>query len=892
MNYHICIIADHVDEKGQKTEGLEIFKSLMAKNVWGLHPNTASRAKLREGDILVFYLGGLSGRRQVFLGTASVTSPAHLDKTGESDQWFLNAGTYRVDLENVAVWDRAKPIRPLLKKLSFIKNVAHWGPYLQGGVRKIDKADYETIIESEDYSDIIDEEESGIAQFLERFDLSKYSFDPHSLPAPERIRLHELIDNIEDKWKIPNFQRYFDWKKEDVREFLESIFLDYYVGAFLLWKTEKESPLDLIPIKGVKDSSKDTEYIILDGQQRMTALHYAVRAPDFSLGNSHSRSYFYINFRKFLEQENPETIIEIRDELLNETESFEQLSFPFSEIENYDEWINGLEDYLLSEDLGAPHEQVRSLRRIIEKRLKHIWREFEVPYVVLPKTLKLPQVADIFERINTKGKQLSTFDLLIARLLKYGIQLRKLWESVEKSKSEIKKYAKQSEKMKVYVFQTISLLNHPSSSAKREDILNIYENLSLATSEEFTELWNTSVEAINDAIKLLENLRSGFGVRKENEVPFSPMIPALAALVVTASKKENKADCHKKIQQWYWSAVFTNAYSSGADTQMTADYIDMSLWFDDDAQVPRVVLEARRDINTLSLRGISSSGNAVYKGVLSLVALEGANDFEKNQSLELARSNDKDHIFPKASSSGFAKHKHLESVLNMTWLSKDTNIRKKAKRPSEYIPEFVKEKYSGNAEEFKKVLATHFIDENAYNALVKDEFDAFLDTREKNIKKKVRDLLGVERTVGDSIEENPGEAVDELESKIREYINRKLTSEVGVNYWDSVVTSGVKQRTKEKVAQRNKRQPTTANEKLSGLSLLSFCDVMDYSEIILANWAVFENDFGSKREVEKHFLHLKDYRNAIKHNREMNNVERKQGEASSEWIFMVVGNGS
>src|SRR3989344_888458 len=532
MNYHICIIADHVDEKGQKTEGLEIFKSLMAKNVWGLHPNTASRAKLREGDILVFYLGGLSGRRQVFLGTASVTSPAHLDKTGESDQWFLNAGTYRVDLENVAVWDRAKPIRPLLKKLSFIKNVAHWGPYLQGGVRKIDKIDYETIILSEDYSVSTENQDLDISQFLNGLDFSKYNFEPHSLPSPERIRIHELIDNIEHRWKIPNFQRYFDWKKEGVRDFLESIFDDYYVGAFLLWKTEKESPLDLIPIKGVENDTMETEYIILDGQQRMTALYYAVKAPMFGFGNSNARCYFYIDFRKFLEEENPDNTIVIKDEIIDETESFEKILFPFKEIGRYDIWINNLEDYLLENRLGISNDQVRNLRRVLEKRLKHIWREFEIPYVVLPKTIKLPQVADIFERINTKGKQLNTFDLLIARLLKYGVQLRKLWEETLSNNGEINRYTKETEKTKIYIFQTISLLNHPASSVKKEDILNIYDNLSLSSSEEFTDLWNSSTAAITQAIQMLENLREGFGVRKERDVTFSSMIPVLAALLM------------------------------------------------------------------------------------------------------------------------------------------------------------------------------------------------------------------------------------------------------------------------------------------------------------------------------------------------------------------------
>jgi hypothetical protein len=208
------------------------------------------------------------------------------------------------------------------------------------------------------------------------------------------------------------------------------------------------------------------------------------------------------------------------------------------------------------------------------------------------------------------------------------------------------------------------------------------------------------------------------------------MIPVLAALLIASEKRENKADCYKKISQWYWSAVFTISYSSAADTQMTAHYIDMNLWFDDDEQTPRVVLEARRDIGSLDLKGVQSSSSAIYKGILSLLALEGSNDFEKNQSLEFSPNNEKDHIFPKSVSVGFSKNKHIESVLNMTWLSKETNNRKRDKKPSVYIPDFVQAKYADNVEDFKKVLSTHLIDEKAFDYLAGDNFENFIDVNE------------------------------------------------------------------------------------------------------------------------------------------------------------------
>ena len=51
-----------------------------------------------------------------------------------------------------------------------------------------------------------------------------------------------------------------------------------------------------------------------------------------------------------------------------------------------------------------------------------------------------------------------------------------------------------------------------------------------------------------------------------------------------------------------------------------------------------------------------------------------------------------------------------------------------------------------------------------------------------------------------------------------------------------------------------------------------------------------EETFKSKQELEKHLKHFNDFGNAIKHGREMNNIERKQGEASMEWLESVVKN--
>ena len=102
---------------------------------------------------------------------------------------------------------------------------------------------------------------------------------------PDHISLNTLISRLRDgRYVIPDFQRDFEWKPWDIRDLIRSIFLDYYIGSLLLWKG-KPSNFDALSCEHVYGFNDQQfaehgrvgapEYIVLDGQQRLTALHYA-----------------------------------------------------------------------------------------------------------------------------------------------------------------------------------------------------------------------------------------------------------------------------------------------------------------------------------------------------------------------------------------------------------------------------------------------------------------------------------------------------------------------------------------------------------------------------------------------------------------------------------------
>lgn len=559
-----------------------------------------------------------------------------------------------------------------------------------------------------------------------------------------RAHVSQIIDYCETgEWVIPIFQRYFNWGKGDIRDFLKSIFLGYYVGSLLLWDIRREEELDVMVVRGVQESADlKKNAIVLDGQQRITSLYYAVKTPDFSLRGSSKPSYFYINLVDFLKEDDSENLIRTFSEKLDRSDCYRKMLFPFYELDNYQDWLYGFDKYLREQNLDE--EKIHSIFEIVGRKLNSIFSNVEIPYVTLSDEMTIDQVTEIFEKINSTGIQLDVFDLLIARLSKYKINLRDLWKKSRKV-GKVSQYYSNGKgilKLPIYILESISLAYTSSGSCKRKDILNIYNNLGQKEQQAFEEKWDEMTQFTVEAIDLLENTKDGFGVTGR-VIPFEPMIPVLASLLkeIKTSKilKNKTKKCFDKLTNWYWASVFSNAYSSSADSQKTSDHKEMITWLEDDKAIPKGIAKFRFNFQNLDLKSVIHKANAIHRGVLCLVALKGGNDLDNNRSVANGQYQ-QDHIFPK---SKFSQSPHINSILNITWLTKDTNSRiKRAKIPSEFTRETIDQKYDGSEDEFKRTLETHFISEESYDHLKNDEFDKFLDSRLETILQAIGEKIG------------------------------------------------------------------------------------------------------------------------------------------------------
>jgi uncharacterized protein with ParB-like and HNH nuclease domain len=89
--------------------------------------------------------------------------------------------------------------------------------------------------------------------------------------------VHELVEKLERGTLVfPEMQRRYVWRSSRVRDLLDSLYRGYPSGSILLWETDEDVPLQPFAIEQEKSPLK-TNLLLLDGQQRLTALSAVIR---------------------------------------------------------------------------------------------------------------------------------------------------------------------------------------------------------------------------------------------------------------------------------------------------------------------------------------------------------------------------------------------------------------------------------------------------------------------------------------------------------------------------------------------------------------------------------------------------------------------------------------
>lgn len=216
-----------------------------------------------------------------------------------------------------------------------------------------------------------------------------------------------LADVKSDQIAIPELQRPFVWDSVKVRDLMDSLYKGYPVGYLITWRSVGAK------LKGGQVAAH--QQILIDGQQRITALRAAVAG--LKVVNKKYKS------------------VRIKISFNPITEEFATLT---PVIGKNPHWIPDISEYFNSESpLSFAREYLERNPEVnaktFETNLASLGRiqNAQIGIIGLADDLDVETVSEIFIRINSKGVPLSSADFAMSKIATYGDRGRNLRKLID-----------------------------------------------------------------------------------------------------------------------------------------------------------------------------------------------------------------------------------------------------------------------------------------------------------------------------------------------------------------------------------------------------------------------------------------------------------------------------
>lgn len=544
--------------------------------------------------------------------------------------------------------------------------------------------------------------------------------------------LKELLAEIHGRTSVlPDFQRDFVWEPGATQELIVSIANNYPAGSILRVR-DAQRTFAVREFEGAPklDGTRHT-FLVLDGQQRLTSLYQAF----YGVGEHR----YYLDLNKLLAGgEFDDAIFHVRatTKWARDREGFElqaaERILPLSVLRGgaggFSQWSRGVARRL---DSDARIELEDALDAV-EQRWINAIDDYHFPVVTLSDTTEAAALCTIFETLNRTGVKLSVFELLTARFWPLGINLRALWDQAREHYPILERF----EVDPYYLLMAISLVARKTPSCVRGDVLNL-------SGDDINTWWDRVVRGFANGLELL---RDDCHVPLPKWLPYPTMLVPLAAVIGRIGLDSGPAAgaARERLKQWFWCAVFGQAYESSTNTQSARDFAGLVGWLEG-GDAPDSVREARFDPD--ALRDVTPRQRAIYRGTICLLlgAAGGARDFHTQAVISGAlieqEGIDDHHIFPAAwlEKHGVDSSRRRDCVLNRTLIDRTTNQRISARAPSDYLAEI----RNTTGFPFDAVMTSHTLPVGPGSPLLGDDFDDFIDWRLSRIWDEIRHVTGL-----------------------------------------------------------------------------------------------------------------------------------------------------
>ena len=560
----------------------------------------------------------------------------------------------------------------------------------------------------------------------------------------EHFDVTKWLDLISDGTaQLPEFQRDFVWKPDKTVKFLNAILEERPVGFLLVLKVNAsgDAPFNPRVVEGATPwSDKPIEYLILDGQQRITSLWNAL------MDNSSKGRKFFVSYPALVES--PEGLVSsmtprkwhddpkaclrkglIPISLLRHTRSQKDRV----EIER---WV----DLALADQSG--NANLRDQRRLegwigdCGERL----RTFHIPHLLMPEDTDPSKAIETFIEANTTSVNLKKFDIATAQNLASdgSKNLRTARDLAFNSVEGLDQYIDVPTAGDLILKIACLRCGLPPVESKFRD------------SKVLADV-NTNSDKIVDGIRwvveLLQEDRIWDRRRLPSVVPFR-VLPPLHRYYAEAPRQQG--NIRKIARAYLWRAFLTDRYKSAAATLLKEDHDGLKRVIVDNRIPKKEVPIWGYRLPTLEQirRAAWPTKTTLGKAVLAISLRKGAKDISSGDELRSTnlRGREYHHLFPDSYLGKSAPKANRHVAMNCILIEGRTNRAAGDKPPLEYLQSLaVREAGSRiTSKDLKNRLNTHLVPMeflDVKNQRVGAAYVAFTTKRAHLLKKDIEALV-------------------------------------------------------------------------------------------------------------------------------------------------------
>jgi len=592
-------------------------------------------------------------------------------------------------------------------------------------------------------------------------------------PSSLDTNLSQLLDEVNSgKTQLPEFQRDWTWDDNRIRGIIASLSQGYPMGAIMrLQYGNPDIKFKYRTIKGVGLRDLAPDFLVLDGQQRLTSIYQATYsknpvATKTDKGKEIER-YYYLSMEKCMDENEDrfDAVLpvpsdrkikenfdrDVKLDLSDQQKEYEHKMFPVNIAFDSNALMKWQFGYMM---YYTGQADALKLLEDFQSEVINTIVSYKLPVITLDKTTPREAVCKVFENVNTGGVPLTVFELVTATYATQEFDLRKDWQDCKKQirgindtlRTDLLDGIDETTFLTTVALYTSYIDKQAGKvgtvSCKKKDVLNLSYESYVANRDQVL----TGYRIARDFLLKYQY------VFRQRDLPYTTQLIPLAAICAFLGKSKcNEANTISVLSRWYWCGILGEMYGGANETRYAndiEDVVDEVFGRPNPGRTVNSAFFASTRLLTLQTRL-----SAAYKGIMALLYKEKCRDFMNDTTIDIVNSMlespDIHHIFPEAYcvKQGI-KRQRYNSIVNKTPILPATNRSIGGNAPSEYTKTILK-KVSGLTEaELKERIESHCVD---YDVLVKDDFDAYFVDRAKK-------LLGlIEKAMGKPVSDRDAE---------------------------------------------------------------------------------------------------------------------------------------